>query len=371
MKKQQSRTSLIIALGLIIVLLGLAFLLEKRLPQKDETEKEPETPGIITIDRDHIKIPAATLVKGCLFDLGLNKDQVQVNGNSFDVTCDSEFSSLRLTLAFRPIRHVGTVDVVDNRLVRLTINDDVWEVHFNYATAPTPTTPPVTVTEPSETAPCRVAIIIDDIGLNMAAVKRLAAINANLTFSVMPQLAGSRPAAQFLSARGREIMLHQPMESMGGLPLGPGAIMDNMQPAEARSILEDNLDSLPMVKGVNNHEGSRVTQNAVLMNAVMGVVKKRGLFFVDSMTTPKSLGKDAARDAGVPVAIRNVFLDNEQNPAYIKAQLAKLEKMARKNGGAIAICHPHAATVSTLETELPAMQSRGVKIVPVSSFVRG
>lgn len=371
MKKQQSRTSILIALGLIVILLGLAFLLEKRLPQKEQNETEPESPGIITIDKGHVKIPAATLIKGCLFDLGLSKDQVKLSGNSFEVTCDSEFSTLRLNLAFRPIRHVGAVDVVDNRLVRLTINDSAWEVRFNYASAPPIPTPPVTITEPSENAPCRVAIIVDDIGLNMAAVKRLAAINANLTFSVMPQLAGSRPAAQFLSARGREIMLHQPMESLGGLPLGPGAIMDAMQPAEARATLDENLDSLPMVRGVNNHEGSRVTQNAALMSAVMGEVKKRGLFFVDSMTTPKSLGKDAARSAGVPVAIRNVFLDNEQDPAYIKGQLAKLEKLARKNGGAIAICHPHAATVSTLETELPAMQSRGVKIVPVSSFVRG
>jgi hypothetical protein len=144
-----------------------------------------------------------------------------------------------------------------------------------------------------------------------------------------------------------------------------------MQPAEARAILKENLDSLPMVKGLNNHEGSRVTQNRVLMEAILGELKNRGLFFVDSLTTSKSVGREVARENGVPVAVRQVFLDNEQNPAYIKGQLARLEKVARKNGGAIAICHPHSATVSTLESELPAMQRRGVRIVPVSSFVRG
>ncbi|OPZ59316.1 MAG: Divergent polysaccharide deacetylase [Deltaproteobacteria bacterium ADurb.Bin510] len=225
--------------------------------------------------------------------------------------------------------------------------------------------------EPAPGGPCTVAIIVDDIGVNMAAVKRLAAIDAELTFSVMPQLPGSRPAAHYLSARGREVMLHQPMESLGGNQLGPGAIVDSMQPAEARAILKENLDSLPMVKGLNNHEGSRVTQNRVLMEAVLGELKNRGLFFVDSLTTSKSVGREVARENGVPVAVRQVFLDNEQNPAYIKGQLARLEKVARKNGGAIAICHPHNATVSTLESELPAMQRRGVRIVPVSSFVRG
>lgn len=128
--------------------------------------------------------------------------------------------------------------------------------------------------------------------------------------------------------------------------------------------------TVPYAVGANNHMGSRFTEDSEKMEAVLGVLKAKKLFFIDSMTTPHSVGLGVAREMGVRTAARNVFLDNTQDVAAIRKQIEQLAKVAEKRGSAIGICHPHKATIQALAAELPVLHRQGVRFVHASELVR-
>jgi hypothetical protein len=136
------------------------------------------------------------------------------------------------------------------------------------------------------------------------------------------------------------------------------------------TILEDDLDSIPYAIGASNHMGSKITQDREKMTVILNELKKRGLFYVDSVTAPNSICSDVAVNVGEPFARRDVFLDNETNSLYITGQLEKLKKVAMKNGYAIGICHPHDETIAVLEKEIPRLRSQGIELEPISKFAR-
>jgi polysaccharide deacetylase 2 family uncharacterized protein YibQ len=116
--------------------------------------------------------------------------------------------------------------------------------------------------------------------------------------------------------------------------------------------------------------GSEFSEHEDKMRVVLEVLKGKGLFFVDSVTSPKSVGVKLARELGMKSGRRNVFLDNEQNGSYIRGQLNQAVRLAKKSGAAIAICHPHPATIQMLTAVLPGLQRQGITLVPVSRLVR-
>ena len=173
------------------------------------------------------------------------------------------------------------------------------------------------------------------------------------------------------AAKGREIMLHLPMEPIEypGVDPGPGALLAAMGADELLRVLEKNLASVPHAKGVNNHMGSRLTANSEQMYQVFTVLKRRGLFFVDSRTTENSVCRPSARLFQIPFAQRDVFLDHYPEPDFIRRQIRQLIRIARRKGSAVGIAHPGSATYRILKEELPALQKQ-VEIVPASSLVR-
>ena len=172
-------------------------------------------------------------------------------------------------------------------------------------------------------------------------------------------------------AHGHELMMHVPMEPLAeAMDAGPGVLKESLGAEEIRRQFIEDLGNFKGYVGINNHMGSRFTAYAPGMRIVMEELHRRGLLFIDSLTTEHSVGLALAQKAGVPTAGRNVFLDNLGDFAAVEGQLAKLEDVARKKGAAIAIGHPRDATIDALAAWLPTLQEKGCVLVPVTTVVR-
>ncbi|MBI3090617.1 MAG: divergent polysaccharide deacetylase family protein [Candidatus Tectomicrobia bacterium] len=219
--------------------------------------------------------------------------------------------------------------------------------------------------------PPRVAILIDDIGWDLATLRRFLALDADLSYAVLPQLEKSREAALTIAATGHEVLLHLPMEphEYPDQDPGRGALLLAMEREELRANFLSSLQSVPMRVGVNNHMGSRFTENKERMSYVLSLVKAEGLFFVDSLTTPRSVALQEARQIGLRAMARHVFLDHEVGLEGTLAQVERLIRLAERHGSALGIGHPHPTTLQALQETLPTLRRRGVRIVPVSSLL--
>lgn len=216
----------------------------------------------------------------------------------------------------------------------------------------------------------RIAIIIDDIGYDSHIAEKFISLNAAITLSILPHSPHQRQIIRMAREKGLDLMLHLPMEPLEypGVNPGRGALMTAMPPDTLIQQLNEDLDAVPHIKGVNNHMGSRMTASSEQMNQILSVIKKRDLFFIDSRTTADSKARSSARLFQVPYAERDVFLDNVQEPAAIRRQIRLLLQKAAANGQALAIGHPHAMTLQILQEMLPEIQNK-VSIVPASSMV--
>lgn len=224
--------------------------------------------------------------------------------------------------------------------------------------------------EPSSVRPA-IAILIDDLGNDRAAVDRISRWPYAVSVAVLPGLPSSGEVARELERSGKQVLLHLPMEPIGfpGVRPGPGVVLRSQSDEEIVATLASDLDSVPGAVGVNNHMGSAATADPRVMRVVARVLFERGLFFVDSRTTEATVARDAARLAHVPSASRRVFLDDVAREDQIEASLTALIARAKAEGSAIAIGHPHAATLAVLDRELPKLESRGVRLVNVGELV--
>lgn len=217
----------------------------------------------------------------------------------------------------------------------------------------------------------QVALLVDDLGYDLQQMRALAALGIPLTVSVLPFSPHGAEVARLAHAKGLQVMLHLPMEPLAYPQMnpGPGALLSNMSPQELERRTLAALASVPHVVGVNNHMGSRFTQDASLLLPVLTILQKRGLFFVDSKTSAASQGLDTARRLGLPSARRGIFLDNQATPAAVEEQIRQTISLARQRGAIIAIGHPHAATLKALQKWAPALR-KSVRLVLVSELVQ-
>jgi len=217
-----------------------------------------------------------------------------------------------------------------------------------------------------------IAIIVDDMGSSLKEADELLSIGVPITFSIIPGLQKVKGVAAAAKASGRDVMIHIPMEPQGypKQRLEANGLLVAYSADELASRLEKLIEAVPDAVGANNHMGSRFTEIEEKMSPVLGVLKKHGLFFIDSRTTPLSKGFELSHKMGLKSATRNVFLDNDQDVAAIKKQLNSAVGMARKKGGVIAICHPHPATIAALKEAVPELQKTGIRFVPAGELVR-
>jgi len=221
----------------------------------------------------------------------------------------------------------------------------------------------------------RIAILVDDIGRDMEALHDLLAIDAPLSFAVLPHQPHSVQATQSLQHRNREILLHLPMEPQSypkDRP-GEGALFLSMSDEEIRKQFQQDLASVPHALGVNNHMGSRFSENEGKMAVVMTELKDRGLFFVDSRTTGDSKAREAADRIGVRFLARKIFIDNDRSyEASLKILTDILQEpgMLNGHGPILLIGHPYPSTIAAIRDAVPLLEAKGIKIVPVSKIVR-
>ncbi len=217
----------------------------------------------------------------------------------------------------------------------------------------------------------RVAIVIDDCGLDRPRTERAIALPPAVTLSFLSyaeelprQTAAARQA-------GHELLVHVPMQPISAhVDMGPNGLAVDQSHDEVLRRLRWDLDRFDGYVGINNHMGSRFTADPEAMHWVLGELKARGLMFLDSRTIGNSAGEVVAAAEDVPFAARDVFLDDDQQATAVEARLREVEAIAKKKGTAIAIGHPHDATLVALNGWIAGLSRQGIALVPLTEIVK-
>jgi len=219
-----------------------------------------------------------------------------------------------------------------------------------------------------------IAIVLDDVGVNKPDAELALNLPAPITLSIMTYADNAAELAQRAHERGHELMLHVPMQPVNDrINPGPNALMVGLSSDELKRRLDWGLSRFPGFIGINNHMGSRFTQDETGMRVVMTDLQARGLLFLDSRTIANSVGERVAAEQGVPHIGRDVFLDDEVallGGDSVARQLAVAERIATKRGFVVAIGHPHPATVAVLQKWMADLKQRGFTLVPLSAVAR-
>ena len=223
--------------------------------------------------------------------------------------------------------------------------------------------------EGSSIKPC-IALIIDDIGFSQPRLRQFLGLGAPITFAVLPRLGMSHELAMEIHAQGHEIMLHQPMEPYDSdIDPGPGALYVGDGSKRIVRIIEENISAVPFITGVNNHMGSRFTACRKEMNAALRAIKAKGLFFIDSLTTSRSMAYKTAKILHMAAAFRNVFLDNLHEEHAILSQLHRLKSHAKIYGHAIGIGHPYLETAAAIGHFQRDIKGSNISMVHISHLI--
>jgi polysaccharide deacetylase 2 family uncharacterized protein YibQ len=247
---------------------------------------------------------------------------------------------------------------------------------------PSPSQPPESLpSQPEEKAPTsipyhtlpssayRVAIVIDDVGYDIPLLQEFLQLEIALTISILPNLPDSKKSARLASKAGREVILHMPMQPERNLPMDSSFITVDLSSGEIEKRIEKALRSVPGAAGMSNHMGSLATQDRRVMDAVMSTIAKHNLFFLDSLTSPKSVACESARARGIPCLKRDVFLDNLDDANYVFEQVKKLVAIAKMKKKAIGIGHLKETTLEGLKLAIPYLEEEQIEVVPLSDLL--
>ncbi len=222
----------------------------------------------------------------------------------------------------------------------------------------------------AQSAP-RIAIIIDDLGYQVAAGHRAVALPGPVVCAILPGTPGAVQVAEAARERGKEVLLHLPLQSADqGGATEPGSItLDTTREAFTDTFMAA-MESVPYAVGVNSHRGSLLTRHPGHMNWLMEeILRAGGLYFVDSYTTHRSVALQIASERGVPAIKRDVFLDSDPAPDKVAREFERLKKLARERGLAVAIGHPYPATLDFLERAIPVLVEEGIELVPLRELI--
>lgn len=248
-----------------------------------------------------------------------------------------------------------------------------WLIHLFLlllaGAAPICSAAPTSTSGETTTQPAQLAIIIDDLGYNLGMGQRALDLPGAITVAVLPFTPHGQELAAYAHRRGKEVMLHAPMSNHHQYPLGRGGLRSGMDKHEFLVVLRQNLANIPYIRGVNNHMGSQLTEQAEPMSWLMAELKQRQLYFVDSRTSAQTQALNQAQAIGLPSLKRDVFLNDKRDQQLIHQQLLRALEKAQQQGIAVAIGHPYPETLRVLE-QLPALlDSYEVELVAVSSLM--
>ena len=217
----------------------------------------------------------------------------------------------------------------------------------------------------------KIAIVIDDLGGEKKISQELLRSDLPITFSILPFTPFSKTLAREAHRKGMEVILHLPMEPHGYPQVRPGegVLLEEMDEASFLHQLSKDIEAVPYIKGVSNHMGSRLMEDPEKMRIVFAELKRRGLFFLDSRTTPQTIGFQVAQSMGLKALERSIFIDNSLTEEDIKRQLEQLIQISLSKGKAIGIGHPHPSTLKFLKEMIPKMKEKGIELVPLSAVM--
>ena len=217
-----------------------------------------------------------------------------------------------------------------------------------------------------------ISILIDDLGYKFKEDLRALALPGPVAYAILPHGPHTAKMSAIAHQKGKDIILHLPMQAEvmdKNEFLGPGALTLNMTREEFLKTLNININAVPNLIGINNHMGSLLTQHPGHMQWLMESIKNKGQFYVDSLTSDNSVAARLAKENNVPYLTRDVFLDHKQDIKSIRKQFVELIKLAKRNGSALAIGHPHINTIEVLMKELPFIHQYGVKLVSIKTLI--
>lgn len=209
----------------------------------------------------------------------------------------------------------------------------------------------------------RLAIVVDDLGYNPSGDAGWLDVPVRITMSVIPFGPSSRRIASSARARGFGVLIHVPME-----PDGPSEdrteefrLRRGMGSEEMEALFTRMAESIPEATGASNHMGSAFTSDPESMARFAGLLRKRGYFFLDSLTSPRSVAADAAASAGVPAIRRDVFLDAGTDPGEMRRQWEAATSLAAGRGTAVLVCHARPETLRAILSFLPDLRRLGIQ----------
>ncbi|WP_239024187.1 divergent polysaccharide deacetylase family protein [Paraglaciecola marina] len=214
----------------------------------------------------------------------------------------------------------------------------------------------------------QIVLIIDDMG-NKSQDAEAFSLPENIAFAILPNKALTKSFSEKAAIQHREVILHMPMESLGGVKQEQGVLLSNMSATDILSSLQNALDSVPNAIGLNNHMGSKFTQLSFPLSVTMEFLLDKGLFFVDSRTTRYSKAQRIAEQVGVPNIMRHVFLDHVVELKEIEIQFNRLIELSKKNGYAVGIAHPHPETLNFLKGHLPELKKQQITLSKLSDIL--
>ncbi|MDW7646211.1 MAG: divergent polysaccharide deacetylase family protein [Desulfuromonadales bacterium] len=355
------------AFAAVVCLLLVLTLLPRILEKKTLPPTVTKAPSVLTevlVEDIRIEVESALLRAGAKLPTQALKDLAP--GATLTVEGAYPETAALDTLQKRLKRLSGNIEVQNHPGQRTIVI--LWAGRLLFAIEYPPEPPAL----PDAPAGPRVAIIIDDVGRDLATARKILDIDLPLNVAILPFSHKAVEVDQLLYQQGREILIHIPMEPQGYPEKNPGpqALFVNLDQDEIRRRFATYLQRVPHATGGNNHMGSRFTEEREGMRTVLDQMNKNSLFFVDSLTTPRSVAYAEAVKMGIPSIERDVFLDNVQDTSRILAEIRKLVALAHRQDTAVGICHPHPETLEALRQSVRIFQESGVTVVPVSQLLR-
>ena len=218
----------------------------------------------------------------------------------------------------------------------------------------------------------QVAIVIDDLGYNRTNAERFLKLPQKITYAVFPHLPLSRSLGEKFSEHGKEIIIHLPMEALDNEQNNNETLILRTGDDEARvnDIIKKAVTNLPTARGLNNHKGSKATQDSELMKNLMVALKKSNLMFLDSVTSDQSQAFDIAQELGLLSFRRDIFIDGNTSIEYIQQKLWDAVSIAKKRGYSIAIGHVKSETYQALESFFHSFNDPEVEFVYLSELIQ-
>jgi len=217
----------------------------------------------------------------------------------------------------------------------------------------------------------KIALVIDDLGGERLIARELLEWDLPLTFSILPFTHYAKTIAREAHQKGKEVILHIPMEPHGypKVKPGEGGLFEEMNEESLRQQLIKDIEAVPYIKGASNHMGSRLMEDPEKVKIILSELKRRKLYFLDSRTTPQTVGMNVAQGVGLKAMERSLFIDHSLNEEDIRQKIEKLITLSLSNGKAIGIGHPHASTIKSIKEMIPKIKEKGIELVPLSAVI--